>query len=196
MGSGLFDFKKISGIFAGKKAVILLIIGFAGIALIFLSDFIHPSTVNSQQTQNSSVNSVASFERETENRLENIIGNIDGVGRVKVLVTVESGVENIYEQDNKTTTDKSQQNGGDGSVQTQDNNDNEQNPLVVNNSDGGQQAIVKEQLQPQILGVVVVCDGGGNADVQESVVDTVSTALGLPTNQISVNRMQPSTSSK
>jgi len=193
MESGLL--KKVSGIIATKKVLILLVIGFIGIALIFLSDFIHPGTGNTQQTQqpqqtqNSSVNS---FESETENRLESIIGKIDGVGRVEVLVTVESGVENVYEQDNKTTTDKSQQNSGDGNIQTQDNNDNEQNPIVVNNSDGGQQAIVKEQLQPQILGVVVVCDGGGNADVQESVVDTVSTALGLPTNQISVSRMQPS----
>ncbi len=200
MGSGLFDFKKLISKFSGKKTpLILMIIGLAGITLIFLSDFINSGsakTQQTQQTQQSQGSSVSSFENATETRLESIISKIDGVGRVNVMVTAESGVENIYEQDSKTTTDTSQQKNGDGSTQTQQNNDNEQNPVVVSDSNGGQQAIIEEQIQPQVLGVVVVCDGGGNADVQESVVNTVSIALGIPTNQISVNRMQPSSSSK
>ena len=63
----------------------------------------------------------------------------------------------------------------------------------TNNSSGGEEALLTKQLQPDILGVVVVCDGGSNSDVQESVVNAVSTALGLPTNRISVNEMQPKT---
>lgn len=192
MGNGFFDFKNLGEKFHGKKAtIILLIVGIAGMLLVLLSEFIHPGFGNTQTASQSSTSStdISTFENTTEQRLQNIISNIYGVGRVKVLVTAESGVENVYEQNNKTTTDKTQQNGGDGSVQTQDNEDTEESPTVVSNDSGGQQALVKLQRQPQILGVVVVCDGGGNPDVQENIVNTVSTALGLPTNQISVSRM-------
>jgi stage III sporulation protein AG len=184
--------KSVLGKLFGKKTTaILFIIGIAGIALIFISEFIHPASDNSQQAVQTVQNSdIGTYESQTETRLENIIGEINGVGRVKVLVTAERGVENIYEQDNKTTTDKTQQSGGDGSVQTQDNNNTEQSPIIVNNDSGGQQALVKTQIQPQIIGVVVVCDGGDNADVQESVVNAVSTALGLPTNEISIMKMK------
>ena len=189
MSNGLFDFKNIKSKLSKKTvSTILFIVGLSGIALIFLSDYIHPSSSSSQQTQSSS-NAQSTYEAQTASRLEDIIGRINGVGRVKVMVTLESGVENIYETDNKGTTDKTQ-NGGDSNTQTQQSNSSESSHVIVDNVSGGQEALLTKQLQPEILGVVVVCDGGGNPDVQESVVNSVSTALGLPTNRISVNQMQ------
>lgn len=197
MGKGVFDFGNISKMFKGNKAIILCIVGLIGIFLIFLSEFVHPGTQTAASQATSSKDSdITAYENQTESRLEQIISQIDGVGRVKVMVTAESGVENVYEQDNKTTTDKSQQKGNDGSTQTQENDNNEQNPTVVNDSTGGQQPLVKVQRQPQILGVVVVCDGGNNPDVKENVVDSVSTALGLETNKINVCQMKTNTSSE
>ena len=172
-----------------RITTILIIVGFIGIALIFLSDYFHPSSGTSQQARSSS-DSSSVFETQTAGRLENIIGNINGVGRVKVMVTVESGVENIYVTDNKGAVDT--QNSG-GSGQTQQSGSSESSHVLVNNSGGGQEALLTKQVQPPILGVVVVCDGGSNEDVKESVVNAISTALGLPTNRISVNRMQPKT---
>lgn len=192
MSAGLFDFKSIKSKLSKKTVTtILLIVGFTGIALIFLSDYIHPLSSSSSQTQSSS-DSQSTFETQTASRLEDIIGRISGVGRVKVMVTVESGVENIYETDNKGTADNTQ-NGGDSSAQTQQSKSSESSHVIVDNSGGGQEALLTKQLQPEILGVVVVCDGGSNSDVQESVVNTVSTALALPTNRISVSKMQPKT---
>jgi stage III sporulation protein AG len=190
MAAGPFDLKGIFSKFSGKRATtILLIVGFIGIALIFLSDNFRQPSAGTQQTQSSSGASSA-FEVQTEKRLEDIIGRINGVGRVKVLVTVESGVQNIYETDSKGSCEKTQ-NGGDSNQQTQQSGSSESSHVIVNRSSGGEEALLTKQLQPEILGVVVVCDGGSNSDVQESVVNSVSTALGLPTNRISVNKMQP-----
>lgn len=171
-----------------KAAVILVLIAFAGIILILLSEWVHFGSSESKQTVQS--DDIQAYENETGQRLETIIGRISGVGRVQVLVTAESGVENVYEQDSKSQTDSSRQQGGDGSVQTQASGTNEQNPTVVENSGGGQQALLRVQKQPEVLGVVVVCDGGGSADVQESVVNAVTVALGITSNQVSVNPMR------
>lgn len=171
-----------------KAAVILVLIAFAGIILILLSEWVHFGSSGSKQTVQS--DDIQAYENETGQRLETIIGRISGVGRVQVLVTAESGVENVYEQDSKSQTDSSRQQSGDGSVQTQASGTNEQNPTVVENSGGGQQALLRVQKQPEVLGVVVVCDGGGSADVQESVVNAVTVALGITSNQVSVNPMR------
>lgn len=171
-----------------KAAMILVLVAFAGIVLILLSEWVHFGSSGSKQTAQS--DDIQAYENETEQRLETIIGRISGVGRVQVLVTAESGVENVYEQDSKSQTDTSRQQSGDGSVQTQASGTNEQNPTVVEDSGGGQQALLRVQKQPEVLGVVVVCDGGGSADVQESVVNAVTVALGITSNQVSVNPMR------
>ncbi len=171
-----------------KAAVILVLIAFAGIILILLSEWVHFGSSGSKQKVQS--DDIQAYENETGQRLETIIGRISGVGRVQVLVTAESGVENVYEQDSKSQTDSSRQQSGDGSVQTQASGTNEQNPTVVENIGGGQQALLRVQKQPEVLGVVVVCDGGGSADVQESVVNAVTVALGITSNQVSVNPMR------
>lgn len=170
---------------------ILLAAGLAGILLIFLSEFIWPSGGGKKQASTSSQagTSADTYEKKVESQLQSIIGQIEGVGKVRVMVTLQSGVENVFEQDDKTTADKSQDSQKDGSVQTQDNSNSEQNPVVIQNGDGGQQALIKTQVQPKIQGVVVVCSGGNNADVCLNVVDTISTALGIPSNHISVSQM-------
>lgn len=190
MASKLFNFKNFfSGLSSKKATTIILVLGLAGIALLFLSEFIGQGS-NSSGKPNSSSATTQEYEAQIEHRLEEIIGQINGVGRVKVLVTIESGVENVYETDNKGSADETK-NGGDSSGQVQQSTTSESSHVIIDDGNGGQKALLTTQLQPKILGVVVVCDGGNNPDVKENVIDSVSTALGVPTNRISVNKMQP-----
>jgi stage III sporulation protein AG len=189
MAKKIYDLKNVKEKLSHKSIVIILVVvAFIGIFLIFLSEFINPNSKDNTAASSSSENS-SSYVKNTEQRLEEIIGTINGVGRVKVMLTVESGVENIYETDNKNSNEK-QQNAGQSS-NVQENSSNESSHVIVDNSSGGQEALLKKQIQPCILGVVIVCDGGNNSEVKENVIHSVSTALGLPTNRISVNKMQP-----
>lgn len=169
-----------------KISIIIVAAGIIGIVLIFLSDIIHVSPSSKQNT--SSQDSSGNYETKISKRLESIIGQINGVGRVQVMVTIESGVENIYEKDKK----ESSQSQGGANSQTQVSI--ESSHVILNGSSGNQQALLTKQIQPVIQGVVVVCDGGADPDVQEAVTDTVSTALGIATNHISISRMKPADS--
>lgn len=186
--SKLFDMAKIKETFAGGKGpTVLMIIGLVGIALIALSSFWQSSGTKSGKTSGSaSAISSDQYARQLGTRLESIVSKIDGVGRVQVMVTVESGIQYVYEQSQKTSNDTNQNTQQDGSTQTQENNDNEQDPIIVDNASGGQSPIIKTELEPAVKGVVVVCDGGDNPIVQESVTDAIMTALELPSNHISV----------
>lgn len=189
--SKILDFSSIKDKLSGKKGTtILLIVGIVGIALIALTSIL-PSAAKKQASSTSSSLSTAAYAKQLESQLSSIVGHIDGVGRVKVMVTVESGVQYVYEQNQKDTNNTTTSSSGDGNTQNQENKGSEQSTVIMDNGSGGQQPLIKTELQPAIKGVVVVCDGGDNPVVQESVVSTVMTALDIPSNHISVSKMSP-----
>ena len=177
-------------IFSKKGSMILLIIGFAGIALILISDLLPSFTSKTNSsTSGTGITTTSAYAKQLESELTGIVGQIDGVGRIHVMVTVESGVQYVYEQNQKSTDDTSVTSQNDGSTQKQTNTDSEANPVIVQNNNGGQQALIKTELQPTIMGVVIVCDGGDNPVVQESITNTVMSALNVSADHISVCKL-------
>lgn len=189
MASKMFDFKKLSEkLFSPKGTKILLVVGFIGIALIALSSFLPSGGKKSSAASSSTASgqSDAAYASELQSRLQKIISQINGVGRVDVMITFSSGTQYVYEQNQKQTTNKSSQSQDSGTRQTTENTDNEQQPVIVSGNSGEQQPIVKTQISPEVKGVVVVCDGADSPTVQESIINAVSTALSLDTNHVCV----------
>lgn len=107
--------------------------------------------------------------------LADILGNIYGVGEVKVLLSVATGEEIIYQVDEDMS----------------DNSGNmRRTTVVVSNSSKNQQGLIKQVIPPSYLGAVVVCSGGNNPAVRLAVVDAVSNLTGLTTDKISVIKMK------
>lgn len=185
----IIDFGKMKQNLTGKGTTILVVVGLIGILLIFLSGFLPTQASKSTSSVAQTSSNTSLYASQTEQKLKSILGRISGVGRVDVMVTVGSGVEYVYEEDQKSTADSTKSTQNDGSIQTQDNSNQELNPVVIDNGSGGQSPVVKKQIEPQITGVVVVCDGGGDPVIVEDITDTVSTALDLPANHISVSKM-------
>lgn len=177
-------------IFSKKGSMILLVIGFAGIALILISDLLPSSaSKNGSGTSGTGITTTSAYAKQLESELSGIVGQIDGVGRIRVMVTVESGVQYVYEQNQKSTDDTSVTSQNDGSTQKQTNTGSEANPVIVQNNSGGQQALIKTELQPTIMGVVIVCDGGDNPVIQENITNTVMSALNVSADHISVCKL-------
>ena len=107
--------------------------------------------------------------------LADILGNIYGVGEVKVLLSVATGEEIIYQVDEDMS----------------DNSGNmRRTTVVVSNSSKNQQGLIKQVIPPSYLGAVIVCSGGNNPAVRLAVVDAVSNLTGLTTDKISVIKMK------
>lgn len=170
-----------------KGTKILLTIGIIGIALIFLSEYVSFGNIKPQMASSSSnMQSLQSYTLSLEAKLKEIIININGVGKADVMITFDSGTQYIYEQTAKETNNNTDQTQGDGGKQTTENTNQETTPVIITAESGGQKPLVKTELLPDVKGVVVVCDGGDNATVQENVTNAVSTALGLTSNHICV----------
>lgn len=110
----------------------------------------------------------------TEQRMAEVLGTIDGVGRVRIMLTLRAGSSLRLAEDSSL----SDSTGG----QTKQ----EKQVLTVNRGSGRQEVVVTQQLYPTYQGAVVVCEGAGSSSVRLAVVNAVSVLTGLSSDRISV----------
>ena len=165
--------------FAERKRKLLLFFGVVGILLIFLSDLIPQQT----QTEVSTTENLDAYVEKLENRLLDTVKLVEGVGEVKIMLTLEGGSETIY-----ASTEKSASTSSDSGTNTSSQSSYE-NEVVLVDDGSGRQALVQTALEPEIKGVAVVCQGGDDIAVVKRVTDVVSVVLGIPTSRICVTKM-------
>ena len=85
-----------------KMRRIIIIAGIAGIALIFLSNYIDLG--NSSDKKREEEFSVTTYSTQIENDLQSVISHIEGAGKTEVLLTMENSVEYVYLDDSTTKT--------------------------------------------------------------------------------------------
>ena len=168
-----------------KYKKMIIIAGFVGIALIFLSNFFERSSTPQQDTQTviTGSQSIAQYKQETEQLLADMIASIEGAGTTKILVTVDSSEEYVYLANEKESVNQSDDSNEESNKSGQS-SDMEKNYITVRLSDGTEQAIILKEIQPKIRGVLVVCDGGGDILVQQRVLEAVTKALDISTAQV------------
>lgn len=173
---------------AGQQNVIF-IAGLAGILLIAFAQLpsmggVQPASVPLQAAVDK-----PDYDEKLEARLEEILGSIAGVGRVNVMVTLESGVGYEYAKENKAQSDKFADIKAPDGQKTQEKSTTEESYVMLDAGGEGEKPLVTKELSPQIKGVVVVCEGGGNPVTVNSVIETVKVAVNISSTQISVSRM-------
>lgn len=97
--------KKLSGIFENEKLIkIIIIIGIIAIAVIFLSSI--TDFDNSKQEDDVKMYSVEQYRTTLEKSISEMLSCIDGVGNVRVLITMENSTEQVYLQNSTDTKTK------------------------------------------------------------------------------------------
>ena len=139
----------------------------AGLLLLAVSSWLPADSSTQSAAPAAMTDSTADYAAELETRLTALISRVEGAGKTAVMVTLESGSESIY----ATDTDS------DGSS------------THVLLGSGGADGLVETVETPRVLGVAVVCEGGGSAAVQSRVTALVQALTGIGTNHITVAKM-------
>jgi len=139
-----------------KYALIVLA---AGLLLLLLSGL----GSGRDKAETETPESVFNVEREEE-RLEELLGQIAGAGRVSVLLSVEGSQERELASD-------------------------EDGYLVVSAGSGVQQAVDRRQVYPRYVGAVVVCQGADSSGVRLELTRAVAAFTGLGSDRIVVIKM-------
>lgn len=105
-----------------------------------------------------------------------ILGQIRGVGRVRVMLTEQSGSQTHYQTDTSGT-------------QTGDSSTHDSR-TVMTTSGGTESGLITSVSPPIYLGAIVVCQGGDDPSVRLAVSQAVSSVTGISTDRISVLKMK------
>lgn len=186
------SFLDFSGIFAklkGERGIkIIVIIGLAGMALLLLSQLLgggesKSGTASPVKTQDNSA-----YQQQAEKKLTEILSGIQGVGKLSVMVTLESSTEYVYAQEQKSSRDKSEEYKDGTTAKSGSTEEIENKYILVDGQSGNQDALVKTIIEPKIRGVLVVCDGADSAAVQRRILEAIAKVCGINSSKICVTR--------
>lgn len=123
-----------------------------------------------------------------ENRLEAVLTNIKGAGKVQVMITYETGPELIPAMNVDTNINRTET-SGDGKESSTENRTETSKPATVNES-GGTAPIVLMEKQPVVRGVIVVAEGAANISVRLDLERAVQTVLDVPIQNIEIFELE------
>lgn len=138
----------------------------------------------SSKEQLEDISSESSFEQ----KLENILKSVNGVGDVKVFINYSETSETVamYNEDSKTSvTEETDTSGGVRKVETTDS----QKEIVYQEDNGNKVPIVQKTVKPKIEGAIITAKGASNINVKTSIIQAVEAVTGLATHKIQVFEM-------
>lgn len=168
-------FQKLKGI--KHIEIIIAVILISVLVLIYFSNFFSKTSSNSSTTSSTSL---ANYYGELEGKLEKILEEIQGVGNVKVMITVSNSSKLVY----ATSTEETNNTNTNGST-TVSNNQTTTNPILIQ-VNGKTQPLVVEEILPDIQGIVVVCSGAENYKVRLEVLKAIQTLVKVPSSSIEI----------
>lgn len=125
------------------------------------------------------------LERQKAAELESMLSQIEGAGRVRVMVTLAAGpsiqvVKNTT-VDQSTTTEEA----ADSSTRrTESINTREDHVFTRNGS--AEQPVIAQTSAPEIAGVLIVAEGARDVRIRARLLDAAMVALNVPANRIQV----------
>ena len=102
-------FEKLKSVFTSdKKLAVLCAVGVLGVVLLILSEFIPSGEKKAEKKESvTAAHSQETYAEDIEKRLTEIVSSIDGAGKTRVMVTLESGAEQVYARNEKIKSDTS-----------------------------------------------------------------------------------------
>ncbi len=161
---------------------VFVFVGLLGVFLIFLSE-------NSEIEYTEKNNMIEiDYRLSLQQELVELLTEVEGAGRVEVMLTLESSRENVYAWQEKTSENSQSVSAADNNQTTR--NSTYENRIVTVGQSGTKDALIEKVLQPSVQGVAVVCEGADNIKVVSDITNAVSVVLNIPSNRVCVIKMQ------
>ena len=181
----------LAKLFQGQRSVsIIVLLGLAGIVMIFISSSFHPQStaVHTAEEESSVSSELLDYRTQLSEELGNMLASMNGVGRTKVMITLDGTVRNVYATDvDVNGRQTSRKNGTDENADNQ--NTERRSCIVIRQKDGSEKALTVGQLMPEIKGVLIICEGGDDPRICEEIVRAVSAALDIKETHICVSKL-------
>lgn len=134
--------------------------------------------------------SAESYTIQLEKRLSQALMYMEGVGRVKVMITLRSSAEKIVEKDIPASRSNTTETDAEGGRRSINDMDNQETTVYMTDENGRQTPYVIKNIEPAVEGVIVVAEGGGREEVRRDITDVVQALFGIEAHKIKVTKMK------
>ena len=139
-----------------------------------------------EETQNKPT--ITSYEENQKNELVGIIKRMQGVGEVRVMMTFESGEEQIPAIDSNVQTTVTEETDKEGGKRENKQTTDGSKVVMTSNGNGNEPFITKTN-KPKVIGVVVVAEGAEVSKVRADIEKAVSNLYNLTADKVNVYPM-------
>jgi stage III sporulation protein AG len=141
---------------------------------------------NTKQEKIINNNTEDNYERNLEIRLENLLSQVNGVGNVKVMITLSNSKEMIIAQDSNQSETNSHNTDKDGTIKEIQDSKKELKKIILD----GKKPVVLKEIEPKIEGVIIIAQGGNNAEIKSNLIKAVQAILNVQAHKIQVLKMK------
>ncbi len=171
--------EKIRATRLSKKNIILICVAVVALVILLISEFITTEQTEYKDTDNAAVYA-SSYIKNIEKELESLLSDIDGAGKVKVMVTLDSCYENVYAKSHSSKAEESE--SGKQAEMTEE-------YIIVKQGSNNEECLVIKVYEPAVKGVAVVAEGADDINVRSAITETVCALFDISTAKVSVEKM-------
>jgi stage III sporulation protein AG len=193
MKINLKSLKNIKIDYSKRTIKLLLIVFIIGISIILFPNNKKNNRVTDNrikiesEAKNKDDNNI-SYEKMLEQKMEDRFKNIEGVGKVQVLITLKSGNELVIDKDTIVNTSSTLESDSKGGNRENNNKDSNRKTVIVNDSTGEKPIIIKK-VNPEINGILIIAEGGEDVTVKNNLINAAKVLLDVPVHKIQVLKM-------
>ena len=126
---------------------------------------------------------------EMENKLEEILGKVSGIGKVEVMITLKASAEQVPLKDNPSTQESVNEVDGEGGSRTNNSVTREENTILVTNENGDSVPYIIQEFEPKVEGVFVIAEGGDDVNIIMDIMEAAEVLFGVPAHKVKVMKM-------
>ena len=175
-----------------EKLINIVFLCVLGIAMVFASNFFSSSTKDNQNEQvvnpvkeTSTQDTYKDYQTSLQKDLKDILGQIEGVGKIDVMITFYSLEEKKLAYNRNESTSITKEDDSQGGERTTEQFNKDETAIMVN-KDGSNEPIIITESYPEIKGVIVVADGVSNSKIKYKLMKGVENALDLPSHKVMI----------
>ncbi|WP_461810206.1 OapA N-terminal domain-containing protein [Faecalimonas sp.] len=131
---------------------------------------------------------ISSYTTKMEKKLEKVLGQVVGVGKTRVMITLKSTAEKVIEKDDENTNQSIEEEDAQGGKRRTEER-NKKEITIYEGRNEEQKPYVKKEMTPEIEGVIVIAEGGGNPTIVKNITEAVLALFDVDTHKIKIMKM-------
>ena len=186
----------ISGLRAGEKLpkknqlVLILLAGVLLIVIVFPvpdpSESTDRQSEGIQETMTAGSRDNGDYEQYLEEKTARVLEDVEGVGKVTVMITLKSDGQKIIEKDQSSSMQTTEEEDSEGGTRSTKEQSSDKTSIYEQDSDGSSTPYVSKELSPEIEGVIVIAEGGDDAVVVRNITEAVQALFSVEAHKIKI----------